>query len=392
MDMEETLIEKSLFAFTRDFYAALLKAQDVSSPTNLFVSPTSIWIAMLMTEAGSEGATKKEMVDTLRLPPQLPDEKVHNVTGETLMGCFQSVPGVELSLANRLFILKTAKIRDRFTKLLQECYKCCAEELDSLGSSEAKRVHMNEWVCENTKGKIENLLAPGTIRDDTVITIINTLYFRGLWAQKFAKESTSEAQFHKLDGSVQTIKMMQVEHQYPYVDMEDIDAKALKIPFKQDEWAMVLVLPNRNDGLPALLEYLQIPGKIETITSENFNERDVFLFLPRFKLGEGSAVNAMEILQSLGMKSVFEAGSADLTGLCEQPRLFVSNVLHKAILEVDEEGATAAASTGVAMMTRCRPRPYEKLVFRVDHPFFVAIFYNNTIPVFLGHVSVPETF
>ncbi|CAL8105409.1 unnamed protein product [Calicophoron daubneyi] len=339
---------------------------------------------MSMTEAGSRGDTKKEMVKTLRLPSEMSDEKIHETVGSTLMKCFESVPGVDVALANRLFVLKAATIQKQFTDLLHKYYKSNAEKLDSLGSDEAKRTHINKWVCENTKGKIRELLPPGSFQSDSVITIVNTIYFRGLWREVFKKEITADAPFHKLDGSVQTVKMMRNKEVFPYVKLSEISAQALKIPFKNDDWSLLIILPDENIGLPNLLSHLQKPGAISAILKKEFALEKVSLYLPRFKLGEGSAMDVGGILHSLGMNLVFEKGKADLTGICENQPLFVSAILHKAILEVDEQGATAAAATGT-MLLGCALETIKPVEFHVDHPFFVAIVSNNTIPVFMGH-------
>ncbi|CAL8105420.1 unnamed protein product [Calicophoron daubneyi] len=392
MNTDQELIRSCLSTFTSDLYAQLIKHQHEVS--NLFVSPTSIWIAMSMTEAGSRGETRKEMIHTLRLPSQMEDEEMHELVGRTMMSCFESVEGVDVSLANRLFILRAAHIEERFQKLLQKCYKSDSEQLDS-GSVDAKRDRMNIWVSEMTKGKIKHLLPPGSIDQETLITIINTIYFRNIlsgWREVFAKEMTSDAPFHKLDGSEQTVKMMWIEEIYPYVRLPDIGAQALRIPFRHRDWEMLVVLPDKQDGLPNLLSHLQKPGGIDTILKAQFTAEDVILNLPRFKLGEGPAVDVKKILSLLGMRLVFDEQNADLSGICKSEHLVVSKVLHKAILEVDEEGATAAAATAVVLKKKCGRMRIESITFRVDHPFFVSIVYGGTIPVFLGHVTSPENF
>ena len=127
MNAGQELIRSCLSTFTSDLYAQLIKDQHEIG--NLFVSPTSIWVAMLMTEAGSRGETRKEMIDTLRLPSQMGDEKMHEVVGNTMMNCFESVEGVDISLANRLFILRATPIEEQFRKLLQNCYKSDSEQV-----------------------------------------------------------------------------------------------------------------------------------------------------------------------------------------------------------------------------------------------------------------------
>ncbi|CAL8105412.1 unnamed protein product [Calicophoron daubneyi] len=387
MDEEQTVIQ-SLSAFAASVYAESIKGQNASSLNNLFLSPASIWIAMTMTEAGSRGDTKKEMVSSLRLPTNLLKDKVHGAIGKTMMGCFNSAPGVEVALANRIFLFQPVTIKGSFTKLLEECYQSGSETLSSLGSDEAKRVHVNEWVCDKTKGKIKELLPPGSVQRDTIMSIINTIYFRGSWMEEFDKNNTHDAAFKKLDGSTQSVKMMNVKRKFMYTKFDAFNATAVRLPFKGYNWEMLIVLTDEDAGLPNLLSHLQNPGKLEEILGTFFEEREVTMYLPRFKLGEGPALDVKKLLMSLGMKEVFDEGRADLGDMCEN-RLFISDVFHKAVLEVDEEGATAAAASA-AMVSRCALMPLEPVTFRVDHPFFVAMVYQCSTPVFVGHVVNPE--
>ncbi|CAL8105403.1 unnamed protein product [Calicophoron daubneyi] len=351
---EELLIQSSLVNFTTDVYSEAVKRQTASSLENMFISPLSIWIAMSMTEAGSRGDTKKEMVKALRLPAKLSDEKIHETVGSTLMKCFESVPGVDVALANRLFVLKPATIQKRFGNLIQKYYKSYADERQE-----------NSWS--------------------------DKLYFLiGLWLDVFEEKNTDDAPFYKLDGSVQTVKMMYNGGVFPYVKLSEMGAQGLKIPFENNGWCLLVVLPDENSGLPNLLLHLQTPGAISAILEKEFNYEKVSLYLPRFKLGGGSAMDVGEILHSLGMNLVFEQGKADLSGICEDHPIFVSAISHKAILEVDEQGATAATAT-VDMLGGCAVMTTQPIKFLVDHPFFVAIVYNSIIPVFMGHVCEPQT-
>ncbi|CAL8105406.1 unnamed protein product [Calicophoron daubneyi] len=366
---EELLIQSSLFTFATDVYTEAVKRQTASFLENMFISPLSIWIAMSMTEAGSRGDTKKEMMKALRLPSKMSDEKIHETVGSTLMKCFESVPGVDVALANRLFVLKPATIQKTFVNLLQKYYKSYADEV-------SKRV----CVCVNILARFTWFKRSKT----------NAHKQMGLWRRVFKEENTADAPFHRLDGSVQTVKMMHNEFGFPYINLPEIDAQALKIPFEHEDWCLLIVLPDEDSGLPQLLSHLRKPGAISVILEKEFVYEKVSLYLPRFKLGEKSAMDVSEILHSLGMNLVFEQGKADLSGICEDHPIFVSKILHKAILEVDEQGATAAAATAT-IMKGCALGTTEPIKFLVDHPFFVAIVHNDITPVFMGNVCQPQT-
>ncbi|VDP84395.1 unnamed protein product [Schistosoma mattheei] len=152
----------------------------------------------------------------------------------------------------------------------------------------------------------------------------------------------------------------------------------------------MVVLPNTNDGLPDLLKSLCKDKGISSILSSNFTDTSIHLYLPKFKLKEGSAISLVGYLQKMGMREAFCPGSANFTNMSESSNFCIGDILHKAILEVDERGAVAAAATSVEVinLSLCESEePDEE--FRVDHPFFISIIWNNTVPVFLGHVVAP---
>ncbi|KAF7261264.1 hypothetical protein EG68_01280 [Paragonimus skrjabini miyazakii] len=141
-------------------------------------------------------------------------------------------------------------------------------------------------------------------------------------------------------------------------------------------------------GLPEVLNHLRKPGALEDLLKKPFREIQLDLFLPKFKLSQCEPVNAKALLQQCGINTIFNPNEADLTKLCNSRKLFVSDLFHKAILEVDEEGATAAAATAVMMGVGCA---MITPVVRVDRPFIVALICASTMPVFIGHVTHPES-
>ncbi|KAF5397711.1 hypothetical protein PHET_09247 [Paragonimus heterotremus] len=153
-------------------------------------------------------------------------------------------------------------------------------------------------------------------------------------------------------------------------------------------WQMLIVLPWDASGLPKVLSHLRKPGALEDLLKKPFRELKLDLFLPKFKLSQCAPVNAKALLQQCGINSIFNPNGADLTKLCNSRKLFVSDIFHKAILEVDEEGATAAAATAVMMGVGCAMMTP---VVRVNRPFIVALICASTVPVFIGHVTHPES-
>ncbi|VDP88525.1 unnamed protein product [Echinostoma caproni] len=339
--------------------------------------------------AGSEGETKREILSALQLPTDIGNDEIHNAMGRFISSCFESTPGVTVSVGNRVFVRQETNVIAQYQELLSKNYGAGFESVDFRGATEAVRKHINGWISNETKGKIQNLFTPGSLDPATCVLIANALYFKGAWQYEFNKLLTREAEFHLLNGERKKIKMMFEEKFFEYATLSDLNAVAVKMPFRESRWKMLIVLPNEHDGLNTLLPKLQ-SGQLKNVLDGQFDRMKVDLFLPRFKLNENRGIDVVKLLGKLGINSVFSFSTANLQRICEREPLFVSAVNHKAILEVDEEGATAAATT-YAIMTNCyRPPSPPPIIVRVDHPFFLSLIYDDKIPVFLGHVTDPE--
>nr|ABV57466.1 serine protease inhibitor [Paragonimus westermani] len=381
----ENMIKQSLSQFTVDSYDKIIAKQG-DSLSNVFVSPLSIYTAIVMTMAGADGKTRTEIESALRIPKQLLATCPHGPIGTTLQTFFKPSEGVQLSLANRLFVVQPATIVEQFKQILTKDYDASIEQICSLPSDEAKRQHINKWTSENTGQKITELLPTGAVNADTVLALVNELYFKGMWKNQFDKRKTLHEDFTCFGGKKMDIMMMHVKAHFPYEELTDWSAQAVRLPFKGTDWQMLIILPWDASGLPSVLSHLRKPGNLEELLKRPFHETELDLFLPKFKLSQCEPVNAKALLKQCGINTIFDAGAADLKKLCSSTNLFLSDVFHKAILEVDEEGATAAAATAVMMNMRCAMmRP----TVRVDRPFFVALICASTVPVFIGHVTHP---
>ncbi|TGZ57581.1 hypothetical protein CRM22_009902 [Opisthorchis felineus] len=181
--------------------------------------------------------------------------------------------------------------------------------------------------------------------------------------------------------------MMYVNQKFDYLEMDDIGAEAILLPFGDESaWDMLIILPYKKRGLRRLLTRLRKRGELSSILSRNFQPTTLQLYMPRFSIGHSeSSMNMKQILMNLGARLLFSE-MADLSGMSYYDALSVSDIFHKAVLEVDEDGAAAAASTSVNVFSRSAG-----LELHVDHPFFVAILHRQAGPVFLGHVIRPDT-
>ncbi|CAH8508636.1 unnamed protein product [Dicrocoelium dendriticum] len=386
MTMTDSAVKTALSEFAVDLYAKVLACQK-DDLENTFLSPVSIYTALATTMVGAGGETLRQMQHTLCIPGSLGDAELHNSVGSIVRKCFTGSDNLDLSLANRLFLIHSAAIERQFSNTVSKCYGADAEVLSSFPDLEAKRKHINAWVATNTKDKINELIPSGALQQSTTLAIVNALYFRGSWEYAFCKEATMEREFHCLNGSSRKVPMMYKDVTCPFVELHEEEAVAVKLPFKGGEWELLVVLPNEKDGLRKLARSLMLPGNLSSILRAKFEPTKIDLHLPRFKLSHTNPLNVIKLLEQCGLRALFDADSADLSHLCSSQKLYVSEVWHKAVLEVDEEGATAAAATGFGIAKYCLML---KPVVCVDHPFLVVVLNEQTTPVFVGHVTDPE--
>ena len=250
-------------------------------------------------------------------------------------------------------------------------------------SNDATRQGINQWVSDETNKKIENLLAD-PLDPLTRMILVNAIYFKGDWAIKFDAKDTKKEKFYRTDGSSVDVDMMNMKKKFSMDYIRELKTKVLELPYKGESLSMILLLPDNKDGLSKLEAELTA----DHLANLRFNPRsrnDVVVALPRFKLEESASLG--ETLSTMGMSEGFVEGRADFTKMDGTRNLYLSKVLHKAFIEVNEEGSEAAAATAAIMMARSMPRVSE---FRADHPFLFMIRCNRTKSLlFVGKMENP---
>nr|XP_010959724.2 serpin B3-like [Camelus bactrianus] len=233
--------------------------------------------------------------------------------------------------------------------------------------------------------KIKDLFPEGSLDSSTIMVLVNAIYFKGQWHQKFKEENTVEEEFWLNKDRSKSVQMMKEMNTFNFTSLEDMQVKILEIPYKGAELSMMLLLPNEVDGLQKLEDKLTAEKLLEWTSSQNMRKSQVHLHLPRFKVEERCDLKA--ILVALGVVDAFSSQDADLSGITGKHRLVVSEAVHKSFVEVNEEGTEAAAATGISTGITSAPR-YEH--FHCDHPFLFFIRHNKTNSIlFLGRVSSP---
>ena len=354
---------------------------------NLFVSPFSISSALGMTYAGARGETAEQMKSVLEL--NLPDERLHPAFA-SLNKQLNTAAGEEayqLNTANALWGQEDYDFLDEFVNLTQEYYGAGLRRVDyrTAAGREDARETINSWVSEETQGKIEELISRGVLTNLTRLVLTNAVYFKGLWASPFDQKRTEKAPFTLADGSTTEADMMYQKHRFGYLEMEG-GTKLLEMPYKGDELSMVVLLPPEADGLDELEQDLSR----ERLTGwlGKAHPREVKVYLPRFEMTWKT--DLVKTLKAMGMEDAFSLPPADFSGMTGEKDLFISNVVHKAYVKVDEEGTEAAAATGVVVgITSVQP---DQPVFRADHPFLFCIRHRETGSIlFMGRVMDPAS-
>nr|XP_021484299.1 leukocyte elastase inhibitor A-like [Meriones unguiculatus] len=237
--------------------------------------------------------------------------------------------------------------------------------------------------------KIPELLAVGVVDSMTKLVLVNAIYFKGMWQEKFMKRDTTDAPFRLNKKDTKTVKMMYQKKKFPFGYIPDLKCKVLEMPYQGGELSMVILLPEDTEdesmGLKKIEEQLTSEKLREWTKREKLETIDVHVKLPRFKLEESYTLNSN--LGSLGVQDLFTSSKADLSGMSGSRDLFISKIVHKSFVEVNEEGTEAAAATG-GIATFCMLLPEEE--FTVDHPFLFFIRHNPTANLlFLGRVCSP---
>jgi serpin B len=378
-DLVELVTGNTAFAF--DLYQALRGGEG-----NLFYSPYSISLALAMTYAGAAGETKQQMADTLSFT--LPGDRLHpafNALDLELASRGEGAPQgrFQLNVANAMWGQQGFDFLPDFLDVLAQNYGAGMRLLDFVRAPEESRVTINDWVSDQTAGKIPDLLPPNIFNDLTRLVLANAIYFNAGWAFPFKPENTQEDPFHLLDGTEVTVPMMKERAKLVYAEGEGYQAVAL--PYGTSGLSMVLLVPPA--GQFEAFEGSLSAERVNAIV-KGLRGWDVALTMPRFDFE--SSFDLGETLATMGMPDAFIAELADFSGMTGSRELLISAVAHKAFVSVDEEGTEAAAATASVgiLASTVTPTPYVELI--IDRPFVFLIRDSETGAIlFVGRVLNP---
>jgi serpin B len=357
--------------FSCNMYKALGQAEG-----NLFFSPYSISSALSLVYLGASGETKDQMAAVLgyRLAPSKVisalieiGEKINTDDGK-----------IVTNVANAAWIQQDYKVLSEYLDTLKEIGDL-VRRVDFVNAGESVRQEINSWVETKTERLIKDLIPEGVFDALTRLVLVNAVYFNGKWASAFDPELTKDEPFHNLDGTRSTVAMM---HQRNIKGMHTSGPgfQAISIPYGHEYSGvnMTIIVPDDMEKFEAGFDFTQL-----TDMNRNWESAKIILAMPKFKMEYQRELS--QVLSQMGMEAGFKPGAAGFSGIAKDNDLNISAVIHKAVVDVSEEGTEAAAATAVNMQLCCTSlTKYINIV--IDRPFIFTI--GSTSPLFMGRVTL----
>jgi len=373
------LKSEQIIAADNQFGLELFKLinEEEATDKNLMISPLSVSLALAMAYNGAEGDTKLQMEEMLHKAGMTPEEI--NQSYQYLVNALESLdPKVELSIANAIFYNELFNIKSDFISTNQTYYGAEVDGLDFTNTNSTLET-VNGWVKENTRNKIDKIIEQVSPQD--VMYLINAIYFNGEWTYQFDKDETADRFFILEDDTEIQVPTMLTEETFNYLNEEKFEL--LEMPYGGKKYSMLIFLPHQGYGVNDVIESLN-PEALQN-WMDNMNGWKKKVFMPKFEFAYKNSLK--DNLHALGMTDAFNPVKSDFSGIADLSDLFISEVMHKSYIKVDERGTEAAAVTGITFeVTSIGPDPF----FAVDHPFVFAIREKDTNAIlFAGKVMNP---
>ncbi|GFT44646.1 leukocyte elastase inhibitor [Nephila pilipes] len=357
----------------------LMKTLAQSDPGNIFISPFSLANAITMLYCGARTETATEINEILQFQ-NMSEEELRSSFELLLSAVEKSSDSYSLEFANAAMIQRNFSVHSQYKKDLEESFHALLLEVNFAKDPELVVAQVNQWVKDKTKGMIEELIK--SFIPLTVMVILNAVYFKGTWEHQFEKEATSRENFFNNgeEGMSKKVDMMHLKESFEYARKSTY--QALKLPYKGKDIAMMILLPRSKKGLAELESQLS-PTYVEDLAKDMLNIK-VKVSLPKFRVEYSKSL--VSTLKSLGMLKAFSNSEADLTGISDLKGICVSEIMHKAVIEVNEEGSEAAGATAAVIVYRSLPPRVPE--FTVEHPFLFTIYNTkNNLNLFTGRIT-----
>ncbi|XP_051860072.1 serine protease inhibitor 42Dd-like isoform X3 [Drosophila albomicans] len=375
---QSSIFSRGLAKFSINVYTKLV----ADNPNdNIIFSPFSIQTCAAMARLGASGRTAAQLDRGLNLISNNAieiAESFHNV-----LAAFEK--SSVLRIANKIYIKSGYQLRDEFSSLIFKKFLSGVEPIDFTQNEKAAR-DINSWVEQRTENRIKDLISPSALDEDTQLVLINAVHFKGTWAHQFRKINTRNENFYLSNDNSIKVPMMKLTESFRYAELDFLDATAVELPYKDSDWSLLILLPNRKTGLPHLERKLR--GTQLSQIREKLYLTEVTVKLPKFK--SEFKVELKNTFEQLGMSEMF-SDKADFSRMITSPeQLKVSKIFHKAVIDVNERGTEAAAATAmIAELARSRIFLQEPKNFYADHPFNYYIINNQSTVLFAGKLLNP---
>lgn len=354
---------------------------------NISFSPVSLNIAMGMVYGGSGNNTAVQISSVMGFLPG--NEEFCKEYGEyyNYLNSFRSDTSLIFNLANRVFLDRNYLIKDDYRLLIKTFFDGAFENADFRNNYKAEETHINNWVSEMTKKRINNLIPEGTLNDKTKMVLVNAIYIKSEWKYPFRETATKNKDFYSMaNQSVKTDFMIQRNKDFRYADFDG--KQILELPYKSSELSLIIILPHNSDAgnissfIPDNEDYVSICKQLK------YN--DVYVEIPRFKTE--SSFKLADIMKGMGIKDAFDS-SADFSGITDNNDLAISEIIQKVFFEINEKGSETAAATAVIMYQTSaahNPQLNQYVSFIANRPFIYIIKENRfNTPLFIGQYVKP---
>lgn len=364
--------------FSLQAYKGLSKADQ-----NLFFSPFSINVALAMTSSGAMGNTHKQLKDALNLNQFQTQSQIEQAF-QTVINSICSNDNYSLSTANAAFIQQNFNLSGEFIKVLQQFYKSKAENVNFNTNPNQAAAYISKWVETQTNGTIKQLYPPNSIGSNTMLILVNAIYFKGRWEILFDPVTDAkQQQFSLANGQKIQTPMMRAKDFFRYHESTELKSQIVELDYSGGRLAMLIILPFEVNGLPELQRSLTAQN-LQTAIDSLRKSIKIDVKMPKFQLKFREKLN--DLLNELGIVDMFDRAKANLSKISDG--LVVSEVVHEAFVDVDEKGTTAAAATGIGFFLKSKA---PETLFNAVHPFMFIIYDKLTkLPLFIGNVNNPQ--
>ncbi|XP_068989070.1 antichymotrypsin-2-like isoform X1 [Bombus flavifrons] len=378
---------RSVLEGANQFSSSFFQTVRKHNPGNLITSPLSASIVLAMTAFGARGNTEAQFRNVLHLPTS---ESLATSGYQSLIDNLNNVKDNKLAVANKVFVAASLNLKPSYKNLTEVYFRSASQLVDFARNKEAANI-INSWVEQNTNNLIKELVTAAMLGDLTKLVLVNAVYFKGQWKDKFDPKSTNDMPFHTSKVEVKNVPTMYRRGKYKYGDLVDLNAKFVVIPYKGDELSMIIILPNEIDSLSDVEKKLQNTSLTNIISQGYVQEME--LWLPKFKVE--SNIDLRNLLIEMGLSNAF--AGADFSGIADDEGLCISHAIQKAYIEVNEEGSEAVAVTR-RVVTKRKGCYIYKGKFIINQPFIYYIIKTMNddkendinLPLFCGFVREPK--